>query len=97
MLILKAIKYRDSDQVLNFLVRNYCVCMLLDFVTKCFLIFNIDEVKNFVANNIIQVAGVSHVLGSVQRVSHKLEICVSKERRLLQDQVQLGIRVKVQL
>ena len=45
----------------------------------------------------IQVAGVSHVLGSMQRVSHKLEVCASKERRLLQDQVQLGIGAKVQL
>ena len=45
----------------------------------------------------IQVAKVSHVLGSVQRVSHKLEVYASKEGRLLQDQVQLGIRVKVQL
>ena len=30
-------------------------------------------------------------------VSHRLEICASKERRLLQDQVQLGIGAKVQL
>jgi len=45
----------------------------------------------------VQVAGVSHVLGFVQGVSHKLKICVSKKRRLLQDQVQLGIRAKVQL
>ena len=44
-----------------------------------------------------QVARISHILGSVQRVSHRLEICVSKERRLLQDQVQLGIGVNVQL
>ena len=41
--------------------------------------------------------GVSHVLGSMQRISHKLEVCASKERRLLQDQVQLGITAKVQL
>ena len=27
----------------------------LDFITKCFLIFIIDEVKNFVANNLLQV------------------------------------------
>jgi len=54
-------------------------------------------VKNFTANNIVQVAGVSHVLGFVQRVSHRLEICISKERRLLQDHVQLGIKAKVQL
>ena len=44
-----------------------------------------------------QVVGVSHILGSVQRVSHKLEVCASKERILLQDQVQLGIGAKVQL
>ena len=36
-------------------------------------------------------------LGSVQKVSHKLEVCASKERRLLQDQVQLDIGAKVQL
>ena len=53
--------------------------------------------KNFTANNIIQVAGVSHVLESVQRISHRLEICVSRERRLLQDKVQLDIKVKVQM
>jgi len=45
----------------------------------------------------VQVAGISHILGSMQRVSHRLEICASKERILLQDQVQLGIGVKVQL
>ena len=45
----------------------------------------------------IQVTGVSHVLGSVQMISHKLEICASSERRLPQDQVQLSIGVKVQL
>ena len=39
----------------------------------------------------VQVDGVSHVLGFVQRVSHKLEIYASNERRLLQDQYQLGI------
>ena len=30
-------------------------------------------------------------------VSHRLKICASKERRLLQDQVQLSIGMKVQL
>ena len=71
--------------------------MPLGFVAKYFLIFIIDEVKNFAANNIIQVAGVSHVLGSMQMVSHRLEICALKGRRLLQNQVQLGIRMIVQL
>ena len=45
----------------------------------------------------IQVARVNHVLESVQMVRHKLEVCASNERRLLQDQVQLGIGAKVQL
>ena len=44
----------------------------------------------------VQVAGVSHVLGSMQMISHKLEVCASKEGRLLQDQIQLGIGAKVQ-
>ena len=45
----------------------------------------------------VQVAEASHVLGSMQRVGHKLEVCASRERRPLQDQVQLGIGEKVQL
>ena len=36
-----------------------------DFVTKYFLILIADEVKNFVANNLLQVTGVSHILGFV--------------------------------
>ena len=72
--------------------------MPLGFVAKYFLIFIIDEVKNFAANNIFfKLLGVSHVLGSMQMVSHRLEICALKGRRLLQNQVQLGIRTIVQL
>ena len=51
------------------------------FVTKCFLIFIVDEVKNFATNNLLQfgvklvcqsrnesrASLVSHVLGSVQK------------------------------
>ena len=29
----------------------------------------------------VQVAGVSHILGSVQRVRHKLEVCASKGKK----------------
>ena len=36
-----------------------------DFVTKYFLILIADEVKNFVVNNLLQVTGVSHILGFV--------------------------------
>ena len=32
-------------------MRSYCVCIPQGFVTKCFLVFIIDEVKNFPANN----------------------------------------------
>ena len=87
----------QRPRALFFSVRSYYICTPTGFVTKFFLIFIIDEVKNFAVNNIIQVAGVSHILGSMQRVSHRLEICASRKRRLLQDQVQLGIKVMVQL
>ena len=36
-------------------------------------------------------------LGSMQSVSHKLEVYASRERMLLQDQIQLGIGAKGQL
>ena len=45
--------------------------------------------------SINQVAGVSHILGFMQSC-HQLEIC-AKQRSLLQNQIQLGIKVKVQL
>ena len=35
--------------------RSYYVFAPQDFVTKFFLIFIIDEVKNFTANNLLQV------------------------------------------
>ena len=35
--------------------RSYCVFAPWGFVTKCFLIFIIDEVKKFAANNLLQV------------------------------------------
>ena len=35
--------------------RSYCVFCAFRFVTKCFLIFIIDEVKNFAANNIFKL------------------------------------------
>ena len=45
----------------------------------------------------VQVAGVSYVLGSVQRLVTNWRFVHHRERKLLQDQVQLGIGVKVQL
>ena len=49
--ILKAVMYGYSDQVLNFSIRSYYVFTPLSFITKCFLIFIVDEVKNFATNN----------------------------------------------
>ena len=57
--------------------RSYCVFAPQGFVTKCFLIFIVDEVKNFATNFLFKLVCqsrtescaslVSHVLGSVQK------------------------------
>ena len=57
--------------------RSYCIFAPQGFVIKCFLIFIVDEVKNFVANIFLKLVCqsrigsyaslVSHVLGSVQK------------------------------
>ena len=56
--------------------RSYCVFASQDFVTKYFLIFIVDEVKNFATNIFFKLvcqsrtknraSFVSHVLGSIQ-------------------------------
>ena len=56
---------------------SYCVFAPQGFVTQCFLIFIVDEVKNFAANIFFKLVTqsrtrscaslVSHVLGSVQK------------------------------
>ena len=51
MLILKVIKYGNIDLELIYFVKSYCVCAPQGFVTKCFLIFIVYEVKNFATNN----------------------------------------------
>ena len=68
--------YEKVTECLILFVRSYCVFAPQGFVTKCFLIFIVDEVKNFAANNIFfkllglvtywnSCKGVSHVLGFV--------------------------------
>ena len=57
--------------------RSYCVFAPQGFVTKCFLIFIVDEMKNFAANIFLKLVCqsrtrsraslVSHVLRSVQK------------------------------
>ena len=73
------------------------MCTPQDFITKCILIFIVDEVKNFVANNVVQVTGVSHVLGFVQKGQSQIRDLCIKGENALQDQVELVIGVKVQL
>ena len=34
---------------------SYCIFVPQGFVTKCFLIFIVDEVKNFAANNLFKL------------------------------------------
>ena len=50
-LILKVIKYGNINLELIYFVRSYCICTPQSFVTNCFLIFIIYEVKNFATNN----------------------------------------------
>ena len=76
--------HTDTDtetKRLIFSVWSYCICTPHGIVTKCFPIFIVNEVKNFAANNIYSSARVSYLLGSVQRVSHKLEVCASKGKK----------------
>ena len=52
------IRGKHMQKVTKYLIlseRSYRVFAPQSFVTKCFLIFIVDEVKNFVANNLLQV------------------------------------------
>ena len=83
-LILKAVTHENtrrthtkSDRCLILSERSYCIFAPQGFVTKCFLNFIVDEMKNFVANIFFKLVSqsctgsrtslVSHVLGSVQQ------------------------------
>ena len=69
-----------GDRCLIFSKRSYCVFAPQGFVTKCFLIFIVDEVKNFATNIFFKLVCqshtgscaslVSHVLGSVKKRLH---------------------------
>ena len=53
---IKRITYVKGDRCLILSERSYCVFGPQDFVTKCLLIFILDEVKKFAANNLLQVS-----------------------------------------
>ena len=67
----------NGDRCLILSKRSYYAFAPQDFVTKCFLIFIVDEVKNFTANIFFKLVSqsctgscaflVSHILGSVQK------------------------------
>ena len=70
---------KKGDRCLILSERSYCIFVPQGFVTKCFLIFIVDEVKNFAANIFFKLVCqsrtrsraslVSHILGSVQKGS----------------------------
>ena len=51
---------QKGDRCLILSERSYCVFALQDFITKCFLIFIVDEVKNFAANYLPKLVIKSH-------------------------------------
>ena len=53
-IILSGITHGYKDQEIYFFYEKLRHLYAIEFVTKCFLIFIIDEVKNFAANNIDQ-------------------------------------------
>ena len=55
--------------------RNYCVFAPQGFVTKCFLIFIVDEVKNFAANIFFKLVCQSRIGSRASLVSHVLDLC----------------------
>ena len=60
----------------HILSRSYWVFMLRVLWPMSFLIFIVDELNNFAVNNLLQVGGVSHVLGFVHWTK-QLWLCVS--------------------
>ena len=55
--------------------RNYCVFAPQGFITKCFLIFIVDEVKNFAANIFFKLVCQSRIGSRASLVSHVLDLC----------------------
>ena len=53
--------------------RNYRVFAPQGFVTKCFLILIVNEVKNFVTNIFFKLVSQSHTESRASLISHVLE------------------------
>ena len=52
--------------------RSHCIFAPQGFVTKCFLIFVVDEVKNFAANIFFKLVCQSHTGSHASLISHVL-------------------------
>ena len=52
--------------------RSHCIFAPQGFVTKCFLIFIVDEVKNFTANIFFKLVCQSHTGSHASLISHVL-------------------------
>ena len=52
--------------------RSHCIFAPQGFVTKCFLIFIVDEVKNFAANIFFKLVCQSHTGSHASLISHLL-------------------------
>ena len=86
-----------KNQRFIFSLRNYCVCTPQSFVTKCFPIFIVDEVKNFAANNIIQSCrSQSHTRIYVKGQSQIGDLCI-KGKNTTTRSSPIGYWSKVQL
>ena len=97
-LILKTVTHEYRDQ------KTYILCVKLlrlytiGFCNRVFPDFYCWWSEELCSQqHLIESLGLVTYLGSMQRVTHKLEVCASRERGILQDQVQLDIGAKVQL
>ena len=63
---------QKGDRYLILSEGSYCIFAPQDFVTKCFLIFIVDEVKNFAVNIFFKFVYQSRIESRASLVSHVL-------------------------
>ena len=97
-LILKAVTHGYKDQDFNFLCEKLLCLNAIEFCNQMLPIlhhlYNEELCSQQQSFKLLELVTYQDLC---KRIYHRLEIYASNERRLLQDQVQLGIGVKVQL
>ena len=97
-LILKAVRRGYKDQEFNFLceklLRLYTIGFCNQVLPYLHCLWSEELCSQQQSFKLMELVT---YWDTCKGVSYRLEICASKERRLLQDQVQFGIGVKVQL